>query len=469
MLTNVGLIYGFVLGVLLFFLMFNYNSFVSGGLWGVSNFFLDSFSYYFVVLTSLVIMFVLVLGVGTTPVYGFLSVGLFVVLVLFFFTSQAFYFFVFFELSFVFVFLMLVLWGVNPERLEALNYFMVYSLVGSLPLLSCIIFIQEGCSSMGLFSWMVGLLAYGTVAHNDDNLGSVLVSELNEGGYWWSDSEDSVWSFFFSNQVVFIFWVVVFLFKFPAFGVHLWLPKAHVESPVFGSMLLAGIMIKLGVVGIYRFQSSGKSLFFDYPVVNTFFFYFCFGLVMVNLICSRQYDLKAFVAYSSIVHMSLVLITIWSGSYMAAVGALFLSFSHGLCSSALFMNLNSFYVMSGSRNVVVNSGVIYFFPMLCMFWFVFCSMNCSIPISLNFFSEVLLIFSGIGFGFWSVMVFLFNVFFCGLYCLVLYLFVSHGKSNVVVNFVGGFRQSYVYFLLLWYHFFLLYFYFLGFNSLGGLS
>nr|UHA56275.1 NADH dehydrogenase subunit 4 [Bipalium adventitium] len=463
--SKLGFIMVLVLSIVYFFVRFNYNFFILQNLWMSNNSMLDFMAYFFIFLSMLIILFVVLIG-GSSNLFYILNIFLLLVLMGFFMSLNALYLFVFFEGSFIMMFMLIMFWGVNPERIEALNYFLVYSIVGSVPLLACIVFIQEGLSVMGLFSWLVSSLASGSVSHNEMNSVSVVVSELEVTGYFVGLDENEVLDFFFSSQLVFFFWVIVFLFKFPAFGVHLWLPKAHVESPVYGSMILAGIMIKLGVVGIFRFFFSGKGMFWDYFVFNNIFFYFCLSVFLVNFICSRQYDLKAFVAYSSIVHMALILITIWSGSLVSIVGALFMSFAHGLCSSALFLNLNCFYGMSTSRNIVINSGFIYVSSFFCFFWFVMCSINCSIPISLNFFSEVFLIFSGMSLNLWSFISFIFNVFFCGLYSILLYSYVSHGKSNFVFNFNISLIGWYLIFLVLWYHFFLVYFYFFSFNIFG---
>lgn len=190
--------------------------------------------------------------------------------------------------------------------------------------------------------------------------------------------------------------------------------------------------------------------------------------MIVNLICRRQYDLKSFVAYSSIVHMSLIVIRVWVGRYLVVVGTVLMRFAHGLCSSALFLKFNNFYMVSGTRNVYLNRGYIYVYSFYCLFWFVFCVVNCSAPLRLTFFSEVMLIFSGLMYNFGSFVVFVFNIFFCGLYCIVLYLLVRHGKSRVGVKYKVRPPNRFVNMLILWYHFFIVYFYFVFFDVFGGL-
>nr|UHA56290.1 NADH dehydrogenase subunit 4 [Diversibipalium multilineatum] len=464
--NNTGFIYGFILSVLYFFVHFNYQFFITNNLWTGNSEVLDSLAYYFIILSMIVVLFIVLIG-ELSNIFYLINIFLLLVLIGFFMSLNALYLFIFFESSFILMFFIIMLWGNNPERIEALNYFLIYSMVGSVPLLVSIVFIQEGLSVMGMFSWFVGMISSGSISHNDASSAPVLVSDLEVNGFFVGVEDDcEVLSFFYGSQIVFFFWVMVFMFKFPAFGLHLWLPKAHVESPVYGSMLLAGIMIKLGVVGIYRFFFSGKMMYWEINVVGWLFFYFCLSVFLVNFICCRQYDLKAFVAYSSIVHMSLILISIWSGSILSIVGALIMSFAHGLCSSALFLNLTCFYNLSSSRNIVINSGFLYINTILSFFWFFFCSLNCALPISLNFFSEIFLIFSGVSFGWLSSIAFVFNIVMCGFYCIILYVYVSHGKSSLVLNYGINLKNNFVILLVLWYHFFLIYFYFFCFSTLG---
>nr|YP_011013900.1 NADH dehydrogenase subunit 4 [Arthurdendyus triangulatus]WPY71423.1 NADH dehydrogenase subunit 4 [Arthurdendyus triangulatus] len=438
--------FSMLLGVLLFFLKYNFYAF-SGVIFVSRVFYLDALSYYFIFLTFILFVFVILLEFyNFFSSFVFFLQSLLICLLFFFLSKHVFYFFVFFEASFIFIFLMILFWGHNPERIEALNYFIIYSLAGSVPLLIFIIFFQY-CCMYYCFFWDFShlLIAYNLEDFVDEGVNNFYI--------------------FYAHHFYCFFWILVFLIKFPMFGLHLWLPKAHVESPVYGSMLLAGILIKLGVVGIFRFIYSIRNFFFNEVIVNNLFYYTCLGLILVNFICSRQWDLKSFVAYSSVVHMSLVIFSIWTGTYLSVLGCILLSFSHGLCSSALFLNVNGFYLLSGSRSLYLNRGYIYLHSCLCLLWFLLCASNCSFPLGLGFFSEIFLILSGVYSNFGSIFSFFFNIFFCGLYCMFLYLYVVHGKSNLGLNFSGRLFFDYVYLLLLFYHFFILYFYFSVLNTI----
>jgi len=228
-------------------------------------------------------------------------------------------------------------------------------------------------------------------------------------------------------------------------------------------------MIKLGVIGIFRLNFRGILFYYRWSLIKKFFFYFCLGLVIINLICVRQFDLKSFIAYSSIIHMSLIVIRIWSGTYLVVIGTILMRFAHGLCSSALFLKFKSFYLVRSTRKIFLNRGYMYVFSRFCFFWFLLCIVNCSVPFRLTFFSELFLIFSGISFKVVSMVVFIFNVFFCGLYCIILFMAVRHGKKSVGLNYRNrSFKWVYLNLLILWYHFFIVYFYLVFFDVFGGL-
>ena len=154
----------------------------------------------------------------------------------------------------------------------------------------------------------------------------------------------------------------MFLVKVPVYFVHLWLPKAHVEAPVRGSMVLAGVLLKLGVYGVVRVFTFVRGLF-DF-FLGYIYFFVVLGGIVVGFACFRQVDLKALVAYSSVCHMSFCLVGFFTVSSMGGLGGMVVVVSHGFVSSCLFFLLFVFYCRSGSRRLFFNKGVLWSFPVL---------------------------------------------------------------------------------------------------------
>lgn len=146
--------------------------------------------------------------------------------------------------------------------------------------------------------------------------------------------------------------VLGFLIKLPIYGFHLWLPKAHVEAPVSGSMLLAALLLKLGGYGLIRVSGLLYNNMEGYVVPFCFF-----GSLATAIICVRQTDLKALIAYSSVGHMSLVAGGILLKKVWGVRGALMLMIAHGLISSCLFCLANLVYERTGSRTLKITRGL----------------------------------------------------------------------------------------------------------------
>jgi len=273
-------------------------------------------------------------------------------LVLSFSFSSLFLFYVSFELTIVPTFMLILGWGYRVERFQAGMYIFMYTLVASLPFLLLLFNLEFSEGSMNycylFFSATKGL-----------------------GGIWW------------------LYISLVFLVKLPIFLVHLWLPKAHVEAPLAGSIILAGVLLKLGGYGLIRCMNFCVGDFVYYTGM------LCglglIGGVMISFVCIRQVDLKCLVAYSSVAHMGTVLCGILRFLWIGSLGRYLMILSHGICSSGLFCLLNLMYERWGSRSIVLMRGGLICAPVLSFWWFTLCVGNISCPPRFNFICEVLII------------------------------------------------------------------------------
>lgn len=318
-------------------------------------------------------------------------VTLCLILIITFSCNNLLLFYFYFEASLIPTLFIILGWGYQPERLQAGIYFLFYTLTASLPLLLILIYLTVFKGGVDLFNW--------------DGIKFI--------GY---------------NFYLFIFLILAFLVKIPIFFTHLWLPKAHVEAPVSGSMILAGVLLKLGGYGFYRvipLCQGGLRLYGGY-----FFGLRVLGIIYVGLICCRLNDLKALVAYSSVAHMALVICGIFRIYTWGYRGGLVIIISHGLASSGLFCIVNIYYERRGSRRIYLNRGLILILPVISLLIFMLRAANMAAPPTLNLLSEIFLMSRMLKFDKLILLFFPLGSYLGAVFTLFLFSFSQHGKSYI---------------------------------------
>jgi NADH-ubiquinone oxidoreductase chain 4 len=309
-------------------------------------------------------------------------------LILSFSFSRLFLFYIAFEFTIVPTFLLILGWGYRVERFQAGLYMFVYTLVASLPFLLLLFILNSHVGSMN-FSFLFFFGCKGL------------------GGAWWLYSS------------------LVFLVKLPIFLVHLWLPKAHVEAPLAGSIILAGVLLKLGGYGLLRCFNFCTADFIQYR--GYLGGLGLIGGVIISFVCIRQVDLKCLIAYSSVAHIGSVLCGLICFLWIGNLGAYLIILAHGICSSGLFCLLNLMYERWGSRSVILMKGGLICAPILSFWWFIFCVGNISCPPSLNFVSEIMIVLGILSWRKIFIWGLLLLLFIRGVYTIYFFVRFSHGS------------------------------------------
>lgn len=324
------------------------------------NFFFDKVNVFLLIL----LMFIVALSyicshkINTNNYHQWRAILILILVVLsvFFITCSILIFYVYFEFSILPIFLIILGWGYQTERLRARLSLMFYTISASVPfLIFFVLFLTK--RQIYFFPQF----------------------------YYLTRFPETMYGIFFIGAIA-------FLVKMPLFLVHLWLPKAHVEAPVIGSIILASILLKLGGYALIR-----VSLMFSYNGTTRFVLSVALtGSLLIRIICISQIDIKVVIAYSSVAHMAVCVAGIFYLSSVRIRGSIILIIAHGLSSTLIFYGANLLYERKFSRRLLVIKGFLSSLPLLSFFWLFTIIRRIATPPLFNFVAEVICISTIVG-------------------------------------------------------------------------
>nr|QBM08323.1 NADH dehydrogenase subunit 4 [Magicicada septendecim] len=382
LLFNMWLLSNMLILLMLFIILFSSKDLVVLSY----NMYMDNISYGLIILT----VWITFLMINSSPLYKYNNMNLFLfmvlllmtLLILSFCSYNIMMFYIFFETSLIPTMIIIMGWGYQPERVSASYYLLFYTLFASFPMLISIMYMYS------------------------INMNNVMMLMSS------------------NNKFIYLGMTLAFMVKVPLFMFHFWLPKAHVEAPVSGSMILAGILLKLGTYGLIRMMYIMPMMFANYSFI--WISISLMGGIMISLSCMMQIDMKSMIAYSSVAHMSLVIGGIMTMNMWGMVGAYFMMIGHGLCSSALFCLANISYERSGSRSILINKGMLSFMPSMTLMWFLMSSSNISCPPTISLAGEIMILNSLMSWNSLCMIFLSLSSFLSACYSLYLYSHTQHG-------------------------------------------
>lgn len=319
---------------------------------------IDGISLFFVILTTLLIFLCLLSSWNSIEsnlkeylisflIMEFFLIGVFCVLDLLIF-------YIFFESVLIPMYLIIGIWGSRERKIRAAYFFFLYTLLGSVLMLLGILYIY----------YQVGTTDYETLL-------SVLLT---------FEEQKLIWLSFFAS----------FATKVPMVPVHIWLPEAHVEAPTAGSVILAGVLLKLGTYGLIRFSFPllPEACFYFTPLV---FSMAVIGVIYTSFTAIRQTDFKRIIAYTSVAHMNLVVVGMFCFNNISMEGAILQSISHGFVASALFLIIGIVYERHHTRMVKYYGGLVHVMPIYTFIFLFFTMANIGLPGTGSFIGEFLIL------------------------------------------------------------------------------
>lgn len=353
----------------------------------------DGLSVWFVILTALITVFVVVAAweVITEKVAQYMAAFLILsgLMVGVFTATDGLLFYVFFEATLIPMYIIVGVWG-GPNRIYAAFKFFLYTLLGSLLTLVAIIYLQFQSGTFEIAAW-----------HK-------LPLDMTE------------------QILIFLAFLMAFAVKVPMWPVHTWLPDAHVEAPTGGSVVLAAIMLKLGAYGFLRF-SMPIAPDASQELAGFMITLSLIAVVYIGVVALVQKDMKKLVAYSSIAHMGFVTLGFFMFQDLAVQGAIIQMISHGFVSGAMFICIGVLYDRVHSREISAYGGVVNTMPKFAAFFLLFAMANAGLPATSGFVGEFMVILGAVKYNFWIGLLAATTLIFGAAYSLWMYKRVVFGE------------------------------------------
>lgn len=315
---------------------------------------LDNISIIFLILTAFLLIVCLVLNwflIYKEILFIVLILLTGIILLNIFLVNDLFVFFFFFESIVIPMFLFIGIWGSRSRRFKAAILLLLYTLFGSIFILFALLILYQ-CHGSTNYIFLTGI-----------NIKNV--------------------------DLLFIFCFIGFAIKIPIVPLHLWLPEAHVEAPTMGSILLAGILLKLSFYAFMRLLflcSNGWYLIIVYTILFIGFLFPCLSAFV-------QLDIKKIIAFSSISHMNFAMFGLFSKNFIGLIGCFFLMIGHAIVASILFFFIGILYDRYKTRNLIYYGGLFLVMPLWSFFFFLAILANFGLPGTINFVGEFLVLLS----------------------------------------------------------------------------
>ena len=384
---------------------------------------IDGISLFFILLTTLLTILCILVSWESVQIsvkeylVSFLLLEFLLIQV--FSVIDLFLFYIYFESVLMPMFLIIGIWGSRSRKIRAAYQFFLYTLVGSLLMLISLI-----------------LIYFLTGTTDLQILLNFKFTETQQLFFWLA---------FFASFAV----------KIPMVPFHIWLPEAHAEAPTAGSVILAGVLLKMGGYGFLRFSIP------MFPVATLYFTPLVYTLSLIAAIYAsfttlRQIDLKKIIAYSSVAHMGFVTIGIFTLNAQGVEGSIILMLSHGLVSSALFLCVGILYDRHKTRILKYYGGLVQVMPLYVLFFFFFSFCNIGFPGTSSFVGELLVLIGAFQSNIFLTFIVSFSIILSACYAIWLLNRLSFGllKLTYFTNFQDLSRREFwilspLVFLILW--------------------